>query len=588
MDPRLKHVVFSACQHPVKVYKNGYSFYVNCGKCVPCLKQRGDMLTSRVMREFSDNPFAYFFTLTYDNANIPLVRFRKDVGRWIPDEQVPCVPYNVCDKDDSVVFRYAESQMLDEKFDSSSFYPRINNYKRDFCFGVVSKVDVIKFLKRLRSNLNAAVLRSKLAPLNEELRQLDIRYGRTSSLPYSTFYSRVSNNKDYRYEKEKILLRKKAVRKCWQSKLFRYFVVAEYGPDKGKGCISHHRPHYHGILFCQDETVYRLLPRAFRKSWSKCSSRNMSISPVESNQACGYVAKYVTGNTSLPEILQDKLTRTFCLSSRCAAIGSQSYTYEKLQEMYTRGVIKENYRTYKRDGSFVDYDVSVPSGVLSRYFPKCKGYGSLSRSSKLRVYSRFDFFRDDLSKMKDYYKGFVFYPRYQFDKFSGKNVIARPADIPLADVMAARACAKWCYHFNVTPDHYLDILDFFYYKKDMEKLEQQFLLNEVHPDVISDISFFDDLPLCLDPLQSDNECLSSSNTILELRFSPLGELIRNYTGRDVSWFYDDAGFLDQSRVNMFFEYGREWYSAEINRINDDVVLSNKSKVFNDDFIGFLS
>lgn len=584
MNSRLKHFVFSSCQHPVKVYRNGKSFYVNCGKCAPCLKQRGDMLTSRVMREFSDNPFAYFVTLTYDNKHIPLVKYHPSLDRWIPSDQVPCVPVDGVAASGVCSYSYAESQMLPEEFFGESYIPYIKNYPFRDCFGTVSKTDAINFIKRLRTNLNSLLNKIDSLPFDKELKALNKRYGYRPGMSSSSFYAKVRNDKSYKDEKKEIVARKRAVRKSWNSQLFRYFLVSEYGPTHEKGRPSSHRPHYHAILFCQDERVFKMLPCAIRKSWTLCRPRNLIVSPVDSVRACGYVAKYVTGDTSLPRILKTRLTRTFCLSSRCSAIGSLSYSYEKVQEMYASGSIRENYRSYKPDGSFEDFDVRIPKCVLSRYFPKCKGYGSMSRSAKLSVYSRFYYFRSDLSKVKEFFKDVVFYPEYVFDNISGLNVVSRPADFPVSDTLAARACAKWCNHFGVTPDHYLDVMDWFYYKYDMENLEQQFLLSEEHSDVVCDLSFFDDLPECLDPGQCVDECLSYSNTILELRFSPLGTLIRNYTGHDVSYFYDDAGYLDVSRVNEYFEYDKPWYKDYLNGVRDSIVSSNKSKCFNDEFL----
>lgn len=585
MNPRLKHIVFNSCLHPVRIEQNGRVYYVGCGKCAPCLHQRSNMLTSRVQRECSDNAYTYFVTLTYDNNHLPLCRLHKKLNRWIPDSSLPCVPVNVSGSSDVCLYHYADAQMLPREFNSESYIPFIKSYPRTDCFGIVSRDDCKRFIKRLRTNLNTLLCRLDCKPIDDKLFDLKCHYGYRRGMSYSTFYSKVKNNKQYNYEKKQLLEQKRLIRTSWKRELFRYFLVAEYGPSHGNGEVSHHRPHYHALLFCQDERVFKLLPRAVRQSWTLCRPRNISISPVSSQQACGYVAKYVTGNTSLPRILQTELTRTFYLSSRRSAIGTLSYTFEKVQDMYVRGTITENYRTYKSDGSFTDYDVRIPKCVLSRYFPKCKSYGTLSRSEKLRVYSRlFATSVEERDLTRRNYKdilGWRLYPKYEFCDISGKNMITVPSDMCASDVRAATACAKWCAHFGVSPSVYLDVLDWFYYKIDMDNLEQQFLLNEEHPKVVSDMSFLDDLPECLDPAQFDDEVLSTSCTIMELRYSTLGTLIWNYLHKDVSYFYDDAGYLDMSRVSEYYEYGKPWFVVNNIRINDAIAVSNKSKVLND-------
>ena len=50
----------------------------------------------------------------------------------------------------------------------------------------------------------------------------------------------------------------------------RYFIASEYGP-----CT--YRPHYHGILFCDDERVANDLPRLISKSWTLCSSERIDV-----------------------------------------------------------------------------------------------------------------------------------------------------------------------------------------------------------------------------------------------------------------------------------------------------------------------
>ena len=67
------------CFHPVRVfnrYMNEY-VYVNCRKCDGCLSARSAELTARVANECKQHPYSIFFTLTYDNDHLPVMRFHS-------------------------------------------------------------------------------------------------------------------------------------------------------------------------------------------------------------------------------------------------------------------------------------------------------------------------------------------------------------------------------------------------------------------------------------------------------------------------------------------------------------------------------
>ena len=111
-------------------------------------------------------------------------------------------------------------------------------------------------------------------------------------------------------------LRIKIIRKYGnvsQSKI-RYFVASEYGPVT-------FRPHYHGILFCDDARIAEDLPRLISSCWTLCSPERIDVQYV-SGAAPQYVAKYVNGFTRLPKVLQTQLTRPFHLASKNPALGA--------------------------------------------------------------------------------------------------------------------------------------------------------------------------------------------------------------------------------------------------------------------------
>lgn len=600
MDSRLKSVVFNSCFSPVKVIKDGKLSYYPCGRCEACLTKRSNALISRLSNEFQDHCFAAFITLTYDNQHIPLVRFHEKYNRWIPDYLKPCS--SVVSPDSGAVrYEYPPAYMLPEEFGKDCYIPHINHYHSRSVFGCVNRQDVKNFIKRLRVNLNTLLNQEADAAFYAGLSSLLDEYGFDGKVSYYKLHKIIKNNIHFKKSYYDLEKRKKESKRAWRAELFRYFIVAEYGPTHEASKVSYHRPHYHGILFTNNSTTIRLLETAVRKSWTLCDQRNLDFQLITEQKVGGYVSKYVTGNSTLPRILQTELTRTFHLASRRPIEGFRHYSYEKVREMYDRGTFTENKHIFNADGSSEFIDVPLPTFILSRYFPKCRGYASLSTRDKLRVYSRF--FAPttaDENITKEVYSHYQLYPRYVFYPSSGMNYSPYPADFYVQDITAARACARWCKHFKCSPDEYLRVLDWFYYKKEMYNLEQQYLLADEHPSQLYDMSIFDDLPEYLGNIHFDErfdfiprECLSSrlngeidsiEDAVIKLRFSRVGRALWDICGIDVTYFYDDAGYLDNTLIEDFLEFGQDYYKDYMNGVHDDIKTSNKSKVLNDDVL----
>lgn len=193
------------------------------------------------------------------------------------------------------------------------------------CFAVVCKEDIQRFLKRLRSKI------------------------------------------DYDYELSQ------------EQKTLRYFICSEYGP-----CTK--RPHYHGILWTDDPTICRDLPRLIRSTWTLCDPSRIDAQLV-SGSAPEYVAKYVAGNSNLFEVLRTKYTKPFHLASKNPVIGSFKTTREEILD-----VLVNRYFEVPRiqDGNVEEasYDI-LPYSFITRYFPPCQGFSVSNDSYKLSLYEKY-------------------------------------------------------------------------------------------------------------------------------------------------------------------------------------------------------
>lgn len=162
-----------------------------------------------------------------------------------------------------------------------------------------------------------------------------------------------------------------------QSKI-RYFIASEYGP-----CTF--RPHYHGIIFCDDPRISEDLPRLIPSCWSLCSIERCDVQYV-SGAAPQYVAKYVNGFARLPEVLTTQFTRPFHLASKNPALGSFKVDEKDLFDCF----VNNNFERPFVDAKTCEVTFSLfPLKVLSRYFRKYSGYGEGNFDYELRLYQKY-------------------------------------------------------------------------------------------------------------------------------------------------------------------------------------------------------
>ena len=162
------------------------------------------------------------------------------------------------------------------------------------------------------------------------------------------------------------------------SSKIRYFIASEYGPVT-------YRPHYHGVLFCDDERIARDMPRLIRESWPLCASERCDVQLV-SGSAPQYVAKYVNGFARLPQVLTTQFTRPFHLASKNPALGAFKIDEKDLFDCF----VNNNFERPSVDAKTGEITFGLfPNKVLSRYFRKYCGYGESNFDYELRLYKKY-------------------------------------------------------------------------------------------------------------------------------------------------------------------------------------------------------
>ena len=63
------------CEHPLRIKKDGHYRYVPCGKCNTCKCRKSSDVVSRLEHESQCHKYTVFFTLTYNDANLPTLQY---------------------------------------------------------------------------------------------------------------------------------------------------------------------------------------------------------------------------------------------------------------------------------------------------------------------------------------------------------------------------------------------------------------------------------------------------------------------------------------------------------------------------------
>lgn len=318
--------VIQKCSHPVRIEdktKGGY-IYVPCGHCEPCLKSYRSKWMERLDAEAKSSAYVIFFTLTYDNDNVPKLTFDKGANALFSNRSAD---------DDIYLDDYTALESLENYNLNPRTFPKLQNYaSENLTIGYCCKADVQKFFKRLRRR---------------------VEYDRLDLFP------------DIKKE----------------DRTFRYFVTSEYGPGT-------FRPHYHGLLFFNHECIGKAVEEIYlRECWKLCDPKNLDCSRVFGD-ASAYVSKYVRGFADSPDILKiAHKTAVFYLCSRRPAIGVPFFEYASLVSKIKCNTAKYD-KLFLIEGVPTTVSLPIFSSATNFYFPKIYKSSSYDTKDLCSFYNR--------------------------------------------------------------------------------------------------------------------------------------------------------------------------------------------------------
>lgn len=283
------------CQHRTFITNKytGARIAVDCGQCDYCIHKRAKKASMRVKTAGSAFKYSYFVTLTYDNANIPLMyckvlhsEYEDVVGIsgdiHFGDEYHNYVPVSDYQCDDNSALRHI---FFDQVQGTVPFDRELKEY-------VPVKGNWFLSMDAIRSFIH------KTQSLNKTDYSVSAQYGRDNLIPFLNYVD-VQN-----YIKR---LRKHLFKKLGSYETLHFYAVGEYGP-------VHFRPHFHLLLFSNSSEVAKVLRECHDKSW-KLGRSDFQRS---AGGAASYVASYVNSLSSAPLLYRS--CRSFRPKSR-ASIG---------------------------------------------------------------------------------------------------------------------------------------------------------------------------------------------------------------------------------------------------------------------------
>ena len=306
------------------------SFRVDCGKCPACLQKKAMRRSTRIKDANRLGFIALFVTLTYRNDFVPFV-YKKDI-----------------ESHQNTLSVYRQSNI--RKVRLSKNYRIGYKFFRD-SYDVLSDIYV-----DYPDNMYDKPLKS-LTGCND-------RVGVLYFPDVQNFIKRLRINLKRRYNYEEKLS---------------IFVCSEYGAKTS-------RPHFHLLIFIPrySEQVVR---NAIYKSWPFDDYYRKKKCVEVARDAASYVSSYVNSSSNISSFFENRSIRPKHSYSQHFGFGLRQFQLSTILENLDRGIITYD-RQIKRDGVISSITLPLPKYVISRYFPKFKGF------TRLPVYSLAEYIRN--------------------------------------------------------------------------------------------------------------------------------------------------------------------------------------------------
>lgn len=310
-----------SCLHPIEIVNAaGKLLKVPCGKCCACLNKKRFDNQTKVDLHMQKHRYNLFFTITYSDRYLPTYRVtRVSNSRMVIEQQTERQLFNdVFMRKLCFSYKTEEDKRLYELPFQRKYHPTRKNRRAHVgthfdlihqrnAFGVLSKRDIQLFLKSIR---NETVRKKKLGVLRGDCK-------------------------------------------------FTYYICGEYGPER-------FRPHYHGIISTNNESLAKFLSEALPKIWTMGDLR---IEYSKGSSAGNYCAGYVNSFARLPKILSYKRFRPFVVHSTYYGYSPDEDLDKDISEITYQYLAERNYVVNGKP-----HTISPSLSFQHHLFPRCFRY----------------------------------------------------------------------------------------------------------------------------------------------------------------------------------------------------------------------
>lgn len=324
---------FTACEHPKRTF-NKYTrewLVTSCCHCSACAKTKAAKYVSMINNMSQNSAGVYFITLTFSPECLPVAELTLNDN---------CVQ-GTCHFSKCQTVIVKRKPVLKKE---TRLYPYLESFSDDTPFKF-SDAD-LKFYELGMPCLNNSSFlgRGRFGVLNRAYAINFIKRLRTLLYAFSTLD-------------------------------FKYFLVAEYGSQSL-------RPHYHIVLFTSYSLRRRELQNLVSFAWKYGSCDVQSVECSVAN----YVASYCSSLSSIPQFLQSKSIRPFCLHSNFTAFTfGQTKLKERLSRLYSRN------SPYIVKTTSSGFDIfPLPSTMRLFAYPKCSRFRERSNHEIKSILCQFE------------------------------------------------------------------------------------------------------------------------------------------------------------------------------------------------------
>lgn len=335
--------------------------YVDCGCCDACKQKKANKVAKRIsLHQYGMSRYMVplFVHLTYLNECVPYV-LRSDLEKIANGHHLVSIP----------VYR---------DYDRGLFRASDKCSKRRYFFGFRKRLDPHIFDISLFNEKGIPYLKEDTYDLSNLPDLQDTYHPRWTTLPMTgkigIVYTKDIQNffkKLNIYAKRKHLPQNTSYHWCY-----------EYGGEKL-------RPHFHLLLW-----VPRGYEAAFKSAVLACWSyafRDLISKKIQvAIDPAGYVASYVSKSSDFPAILAERPFRQRYSESKGFASTLRDFRLSAILDKVRKGDLTFNRRIFS-NGTPVDISSPYPSFIISRYFPKFKGFSRITNDEIRRLYQWSDF-----------------------------------------------------------------------------------------------------------------------------------------------------------------------------------------------------